>query len=320
MTKREYLSAYRSVRKATPRQIRTAMTQVKKAYITAAEEVADKVRIAELAGVSDFTTHSWKQIELQLAQAIEGVTEVLDEEATQAVGNMASRVTAIDQKYLTDVSDVLDGVKISNMYVRVNEELITHMATRLFADGYTYSERIWRVGELFQTDMKQVLLAGLSQGRDPVEIAEDLTRYVAEGKVKLMKRYGKLEAGTRDFVKRIPRNVDYRAMRLVRTELYSTLKEAGILAGERNPGALDLYDWVMQSGRADWDCECPDYARGSPYTAAQVPVQPHPNCGCYVVAHLRDRDEFVDDLARWADGESVDYLDEWAEKYYDVLS
>ena len=320
MTKKEYQAAYRSVRRAAPKQIKTAMTQVKKAYETAADEVAEKLRIAELADVSDLTIDSWKQIDLQLAQSVEGITRTLEEEATERVGNISHQVTAIDQKYLTDISDVLDPVKIANMYVRVNEELISHMATRMFADGYTFSERIWRVGDAFQTDVKQVIMSGLAQGRDPVQIAEDLQVYIADGKVKLMNRYGHLEAGTREFARRIPRNVDYRAMRLVRTEIYGSLKEAGVIAGQRNPGALDLFDWVMQSGRAHWDCECPDYARGSPYTAAQVPVQPHPNCGCYVMPHLRDRTEFVDDLVRWSKGESVDYLDEWNDAYYGVAS
>ena len=106
MTHKEYEAAYRSVRKATPKQIKTAMTQVKKAYITAADEVAEKVRVAELADVSDLTVESWKQIDLQLAQSVNGIRETLEEEATEAVGNTASRITAIDQKYLTDITTV----------------------------------------------------------------------------------------------------------------------------------------------------------------------------------------------------------------------
>ena len=93
-----------------------------------------------------------------------------------------------------------------------------------------------------------------------------------------MKRYGKLERGTAEYARRIPRSVDYRALRIVRSELYASLKEVGIENGKANPSALDKFDWVMQSGRADWDCDCPDLAAGSPYTAAQFPAQPHPNC------------------------------------------
>ena len=120
-----------------------------------------------------------------------------------------------------------------------------------------------------------------------------------------------------EFAKRIPRNVDYRAMRIVRSELYASLKETGLESGRANPSALDAYDWVMQSGRADWDCDCPDLARNSPYTYAQFPAQPHPNCGCYSVARLMDTNDFVADLKRWSNGEDVPYIDDWKAKYYD---
>jgi len=324
MTRTEYETAYRSVRKATPRQIKTAMTQIKQAYTTAGEKVAEQLRVAELTGASDLTQQSWRQIELQLKAGVAGISESINVEAPIAVENTVSRISSVDEKWLSDANtkagNVLSAVKIRNMYVKINEQLLTNMATRMFADGYTFSERVWRVGEAFPTDIKQVILSGLSQGRDPVKIADDLTTYIADGKVKLMKRYGRLEAGTKEFAKRIPKNVDWRAMRLVRTELYASLKEAGVEAGKRNPGAYDLYDWIMQAGRADWDCACPDYAHNSPYTAEHVPIQPHPQCGCYTMPRLRDVDEFVDDLKRWSDGESVDYLDEWNDTYYGMIS
>jgi hypothetical protein len=324
MTRKEYEAAYRSVRKSAPKLLKSTMTQVKQAYITAADKVAEQLRVAELTGASDITAYSWQQIELQLKAGIINISKSLEDEVPLAVENIGSRLTAVDEKYLNDANMIakagLSAVKIRNMYVKVNQELLTNMATRMFSDGYTFSQRVWRVGDAFQTDIKQVILSGLAQGRDPVKIADDLTEYVADGKIKLMKRYGKLEAGTKEFAKRIPKNVDYRAMRLVRTELYASLKEAGVEAGKRNPGALDLFDWVMQAGRADWDCACPDYAHNGPYTAEQVPVQPHPACGCFTMPVLRDQDTFVDDLARWANGESVDYLDEWNDSYYGMIA
>ena len=324
MTRKEYETAYRSVRKASPKLLKTAMTQVRQAYITAGDKVAAELRLAQLSGTSDLTIKSWQQIEMQLKEGVLDITKSLSDETPIAVENVASQLSAVDEKWLTDANMAanagLSAVKIRNMFIGVNHEVLSNMATRMFADGYTFSERVWRVGEAFPTDIKQVILSGLAQGRDPVKIADDLSEYLVGGKAKLMKRYGRLEAGTKQFAKRIPKNVDYRAMRLVRTELYASLKEAGVLAGQRNPGAYDLYDWIMQAGRADWDCACPDLAHGSPYTAEQVPIQPHPHCGCYLMPRLRDADEFVDDLKRWSEGESVDYLDEWNDTYYGTIS
>jgi hypothetical protein len=36
-----------------------------------------------------------------------------------------------------------------------------------------------------------------------------------------------------------------------------------------------------------------------------------------VEARLMDNDTFVDDLKRWQNGESVEYLDDWKGEYYD---
>ena len=59
MTRKEYLTAYRSVRKSSPTIIKSTMTQIRQAYITAAEKVADEIRVAQLSGMSDFTIKSW---------------------------------------------------------------------------------------------------------------------------------------------------------------------------------------------------------------------------------------------------------------------
>ena len=323
MTRKEYLTAYRSVRKSSPTIIKSTMTQIRQAYITAAEKVADEIRVAQLSGMSDFTIKSWQNIDIQLNDSIGKISKAIEDGVPASAGNFSSRLTAIDEQYLLDANARagagLSAVKIKNMFVKVNDDVIANIAKRVYSDGYTFSERCWRVGTNVPNDMRQTILSGLAQGRDPVKIAKDLEVYVAEGKASLMKRYGNLEAGTKEFAKRIPKNVDYRAMRIVRSELYASLKETGLESGRANPSALDAYDWVMQSGRADWDCDCPDLARNSPYTYAQFPAQPHPNCGCYSVARLMDTNEFVADLKRWSKGESVQYIDDWKAKYYDFI-
>ena len=70
MTRKEYLTAYRSVRKSSPTIIKSTMTQIRQAYITAAEKVADEIRVAQLSGMSDFTIKSWQNIDIQLNDSI----------------------------------------------------------------------------------------------------------------------------------------------------------------------------------------------------------------------------------------------------------
>lgn len=321
MTKAEYIKAYRQVRMDGPKIVAKAMTELKRTYIDAGKLVAEAVRQSTLADASSFTTESLVSIQRQLVKAAEMVRTTTEEQIPLRVGQVAKRVTAIDEQYLLSAIKsagvTLATVKVENIFVGINTRVIENITRRIWQDGYSYSERIWKIGSGFQDDIKRVLTTGLAQGRDPIKIAGDLEKFIAGGKTILMKRYGQLKAGTAQFARRIPKNVDYRAMRLVRSELYAGLKEADVLAGKANPGAEDLFDWIMNAGRADWDCDCPDLAHGSPYTAAQVPAQPHANCMCYLLPRLKDRKEFVDDLVKWANGGDVPYLDKWKSEYYD---
>ncbi len=322
MNRAEYLAAYRATRKSAPHLTKQAMTEVGNAFKQAGELVAEQVRKAELTDASEFTIKSLQNINLQLDEGSRIIRESLESEIPLSVDKLSSRITAIDEQYMDDAiarsGSTLSRVKVKNLFVSLNVQMVVNTTTRIWSDGYTFSDRIWKVGQSYAEDMRRVLSAGLAQGRDPVKIAADLEKYIADGKQILAKRYGKLEAGTRQFVQRIPRNVDYRALRLVRSEIYTTLKEIGVSSGLANPAALDLYDWVMQAGRADWSCSCPEYAHEGPYRHDEVPSPPHPNCSCYVVARLMDTDQFIEDLKRWEAGERVDYLDEWKSAYYDA--
>ncbi len=301
--------------------MRKAMTELRRTYTDAGELVAEAIRKSSLVDASSLTTQSLASIQGQLVKASELIRDSLEDNSKKAVSSISGRIGKINEEYLVSAIKSsgadLSTVKIHNMIVGVNERVVENMVKRIWSDGYTYSTRIWNVGAGFQEDVKRVLSSGIAQGRDPVKIAADLEKYISGGKPVLMKRYGKLKAGTARFVRRIPQNVDYRAMRLVRSELYAALKESDVEAGKANPGAEDLFDWIMNAGRADWDCDCPDYARGSPYTAANVPQQPHPGCQCYLQPRLKDRRELVSDLVRWSNGEAVGYLDKWKSEYYD---
>ena len=58
------------------------------------------------------------------------------------------------------------------MFVKVNDDVIANIAKRVYSDGYTFSERCWRVGTNVPNDMRQTILSGLAQGVIPVKIAK----------------------------------------------------------------------------------------------------------------------------------------------------
>ena len=130
----------------------------------------------------------------------------------------------------------------------------------------------------------------------------------------LMKRYGELERGTKKFIRRIPKNIDWRAIRLARSELYASIQESSRIQGHENP-AIKTYVWNLTAG-AVHECICPDLAANSPYRENEVPDYPHSNCLCYITYQIRSRNEFVTDLKNWGDGLIIPYIDTWYHSVY----
>ncbi len=321
MTAAQYVAAYRRARATLSDVTRETMMELKRTYIEAAKRAAAEMAKAELAGAAELTTKSWAQIEQALLEGAREIQRAIDESIVLAVKDIAGNVTQIDETYLREAiaksGAGLDLVKVKNLFVDASDKVLRSLVNRVFTDGYTYSERIWRVGQAYQDAMKRVITSGLGAGRDVIDIAADLNAYVKSGRAGLMKRWGKLIEGNSDFARRIRKDVDYNALRLVRSELYMSLQDAARLDGQINPACNGLYDWV-RFNTTDWGCECPDLAAGSPYTEDELPDYPHPSCECQIRPRLMDGNDFLRDLKRWSNGESVDYLDQWNREYYQL--
>jgi hypothetical protein len=280
------------------------------------------MRNAEYAGLSDLTTGSWANIQRQLEVAAGRIRDDVEKITTSRILSSGKRVTAIDEKYFISAIDdsgaLISKVGVRNLFVSIDERMLTSLITRIYQDGYNFSERIWRAGLDYQVQMKRVIDLGLSQGRDIIDIARDLEVYVRTDKKTVLKRIGDLKRGTAEFAKRIRKNVDYNAVRILRSELYASMQDAAKFSGQFNPGASGWYDW-FKTIIEDFDCVCPENEAGSPYRLDDVPGYPHSNCACIIRPRLRDRRQFVDDLSRWSEGESVGYLDDWNQQYFQFV-
>ena len=153
-------------------------------------------------------------------------------------------IVAADINYLYEAipkTEIVTKFGLDKMAVAINDLVFRATVNRLFDDGLGLSDRIWRVGIDYKTQISRVISAGFAQGRDPAKIARDIRGYIKEGKEYLAKSYGpKLKQGTREFFSRIRKSVDYRALRLVRSELYMSLQDAALLSGKANPGTKNL--------------------------------------------------------------------------------
>jgi hypothetical protein len=298
------------------------MIELKKIYEEAGKLIATEIRAAQLDGASDLTIASKQAIEQQLGDAAQRINDQLQKDIPGAIRKGASRSSDINVDYLRDAIKTagverITKVGLQNMAVAVNEELVMSYVNRVLEDGYSLSDRVWKVGEKFRADINNTIASGLAQGRSTIQIAKDVQVYIKDGKRVLAKRYGpNLEQGTREFLKRIGIKVDARALRLVRSELYASLQEVAGEHGRMNPACQDLYDWVLEAGRQHWNCGCEDAASGSPYRYADLPSYLHPNCRCQVRPVLMKWNDFIADLKEWDAGGQVDYIEDWYNTFY----
>lgn len=185
--------------------------------------------------------------------------------------------------------------------------------------GFTLSSRIWKAVAWFEAQILAIVNGGLNQGRDGRDVAGDLMAYILGGPQAVLGRWGNLLPGTAEYVARLGSSgVDYRAMRLIRTEMYSGLQEEAVAAGRANPACDGTFDWILQVGRIDWACDCPSLASGGPYREGQVPDYPHPNCFCTVAPRLIDHGSFVQSLKDFVSGKDSSGsrdIELWAEKF-----
>lgn len=344
MTQKEYQAAFRAARQQSAQIIMQVRRELKKVYTEASALVSAEVARVETAGLSDLTSNAWKQINDQLQAAADIISSKVEEVTPLSISKAYKGYLDADTEYIMDAvkqagNDYITEAGLRNMGVGVDFRLLQAQATRVLQDGYTFSERVWNIfdgdgkpigvnGD-YQYRIKNLILTGQAQGRDNIKIAKDIQVYVSKGKDAVFKpgRYGKLIPGTAQYKARISGTVDWRSLRLVRSEMNMSLQEAGRLEGTLNPAALNLFNWRKQKGNpidpvnnnnANSGLRCIDLEANGPYKEDEIPLYPHSNCGCSVEPVLMDQKQFVADLKEWTPG-SGGYLDDWYFSQYNRL-
>lgn len=127
--------------------------------------------------------------------------------------------------------------------------------------------------------MSDIVRAGA--GEDVVTVARSLESYVKKGKTSIAANYPNM---IKRMESRIPANLDYKALRLARTELTAAYGE-GVIASAKATPVVKYVKWVISSSHPRKDI-CDTNANGGPngngiYEAMSCPIYPaHPNCIC----------------------------------------
>lgn len=281
--------------------------------------VASIIRDGELSGSQlTFTTEADFQRALLEASAVIG--EALRKEIPDLINSVGELSIAIETEFMVDAWNEL-GPKLTAEGFESMFRLATDraIATSLYTPfkGESFLSRVPNISKNFSDDIVSLVQAAIAQGRDLGKIASDINVFIKDGKAFTINRWGDiLEPRSKELLKRIRFDkVDYRALRLARTELGRALEKTALDNGAANPGALDLYDWVRVNA-IDWGCVCPGNAANGPYPRDEYPTDRHPNCFCYPRVRLKDGNLFRDQLKRWSNGESVPEIDAWYRSKY----
>lgn len=341
MTQAEYRRLYREAQKKTVSITNETRKIILDVYKEAGELAAKAVTDTTAAGLSDLTSAGWDQISNQLRAGADLISQKIQLETPAAIRKAYKNYSFVDLGYLSDAisssgTKVLTNEGLVNIAFFIDNALIQATATRVYEDGFTFSDRIWKTFDLngrpigvngdYQYRIKNLILTGQAQGRDNIAIAKDIQLYISEGRQAVFKagRYGRLVPGAGDYARRITGTVDWRALRIVRSELHASMQTAGRLEGIMNPACMNLYDWKKNSGnpidpsgaRNESGMRCIDLEGGNPYTLETVPGYQHSNCGCRVIPVLMDQREFVSDLKDWEPGGEPEYLNAWYREVY----
>lgn len=341
MRKAEYRRLYRQARSKAGILVLRSKKELIKSYKEAGAITGTALKSITLEDLNEPTNPAWDTINNSLVLGGALISEktqlLIPEKTEQAYSNYG----VIDTDYVMDAvktagNTIITYSGMESLTKSISDTIIRNQGSRLSVDGRTLSERIWDLFDLqgrpvgvngdYQYRIKNIIQAGLNQGRDAIDIAKDIQVYVSRGKVAVFNpgRYGRLVQGTPEYVNRISGTVDWRALRLVRSEMHMALQQASKADGIINPACLDLYDWKKTSGnpldpfsnRNSSGLRCIDLEDGNPYQLENVPDYQHSNCSCSVVPVLMDQRQFVEDLRGWVLGDGPPYMDNWYRTVY----
>ncbi|MDR1588209.1 MAG: hypothetical protein LBS57_12200, partial [Treponema sp.] len=109
--------------------------------------------------------------------------------------------------------------------------------------------------------------------------------------------------------------IDYRTMRIMRTETAVALNERQEAIARNSDICTGQVDWILQKGRDGWNCKCAEYARGGPYYVDNLPapIPLHPNCNCQLRPRLKTDEEIREEFHRSVAAED-EIIRQWREQ------
>lgn len=211
---------------------------------------------------------------------------------------------------------------VRRAFARANTQAVEACWART-EKGLTLSERIWDKGAKARKVMTEFVQDGVAAGEDPIETARALEKYVRRGKKTLAADYPEM---MKRMGSRVPQDISYEALRLVRTETAAAYGEGTIAAASVSPSYTGM-KWLL-SNNSDPCHICKGLAeanhglgKGVYPPGGEPPMPAHPNCMCTLVSVHEDTDAFINRLNDWMrDPASQPDLENWYQNIYSKVA
>lgn len=257
-------------------------------------------------------------------QWIKGQIEVLSkklDEINKTIEDMAVKGITETSKIMTDVNGDffsylnkkynldIDPNLLESLY-STNQNVINKIVEGgLYKDNKSLSERIWNYSGKNINDVQNILLKGMIQKKPIQEIINELNVYTGGGNSNVAA------------IKRTYGNMNYNALRLLRTSLNHAFTETMKDECRYNP-FVEGYKWEL-SGVHDQRMHgmtdiCDEYANSDEYNMGRgvypknVDRYIHPNCLCIQTPYItKSMEDIADEINKWIKDEKNNGIDKW---------
>lgn len=179
----------------------------------------------------------------------------------------------------TRAADIGGAGRVSVTYGLVAEDAVNAVYQRVYRDGLTLSDRLWRLDAGIRRAVEDRVVSSVAQGTSAQNLAKDLRQYLTS-------------TGQG--------NARYNAMRLARTEINTAHREGGIRAVTKPDGTLrdhvQAIGWRLSMSHPEpdicdvWASQDIDGLGPGNYLPQNVPVD-HPHGLCFIVSVLKAHPE-----------------------------
>ncbi|MGI5085505.1 hypothetical protein [Treponema putidum] len=274
--------------------------EIRKAALLFAEK---EIKVAMQESINEIKKHigygTFKGINKELNDVIEEqkiffaaeLDRILDKGLTKASYAGLSIGNGILKHY--KAKGLIKGRLIEKDIIREAELIAksTMEKKRVFKNKeFVLSDRIWDLSGNNYEKIKEIISSGINT--DCVKVAKALTQYVKEGSATLAKDYPNMYNRMGG---RVPKNLNYEALRLARNELSEVYWQSTIEGYKDNP-AIKAVKWLLSNNRipgfhdvCDELAYADDFGLGAGiYPLDDAPEKPHICCLCNLAPIIAD--------------------------------